>query len=115
MTIIGPSIVIRGEFTSDEPVALHGHVHGRVVVRGDMLAISAGARIDGDVTGVRVMVEGTVNGTMRVTQKLELASTARVEGDLAASQIVVWDGAWIQGGIETTPQPNMAKHSTRSA
>jgi cytoskeletal protein CcmA (bactofilin family) len=102
MTIIGPSITIRGEISSDESIVLHGHIQGPVVVRGDMLALSTGARVDGDIRGVRVMVEGTVNGPIQVSQKVELARTAKVEGNLAAAQVVVWDGAWFQGDVDMT-------------
>ena len=40
MTIIGPSLVIRGEVTSDEPVTIHGCVKGHIVMRNATLRAS---------------------------------------------------------------------------
>jgi cytoskeletal protein CcmA (bactofilin family) len=100
MTIIGPSLVIRGEVTSDESLTLHGHVRGHIVMRGGTLALGESSRVDGTIRGVRVVVAGAVNGPIQATEQVELQRTAKVDGSLSANQVVLKDGAQFHGGID---------------
>ena len=100
MTIIGPTLVIRGEVTSDEPVTVHGRVHGHVVMRQGTLTLSEVARVDGTIRGERVVVGGTVHGPIVATERIELRHTAVVDGSLSADRVVLIDGALFQGGID---------------
>lgn len=100
MTIIGPSLVIRGEVTSDEPVTIHGRVKGHIVMRNATLTLSEVGRVDGTIRGTRVVVGGTMNGPVQATEHVELRRTAKVDGSLSADQVVIADGALFHGGID---------------
>ena len=100
MTRLGSSLVISGELTSDEDIAIECTVTGPVLVRGAMLTITAQATVEGDVRCVRAAVHGKVVGTISGGERIELFSTAEVLGDLSANQVVIVDGARFGGRID---------------
>lgn len=100
MTIIGPSVVISGELTSDEDLRIDGHVHGDVRLRDATLTIAKEARIDADVRASRIVVHGYVRGSLSASERIELTATAKVKGHVSANQVVVVDGADFNGRID---------------
>ena len=100
MTRLGRSLVIIGDLTSDEPVAIDCTVTGPVLVRGATLTVTADATIEGDVRCGRAEVHGTVIGTISAGERIELFATADVLGDLSANQVVIADGAQFGGRID---------------
>ena len=100
MTRLGRSLVVTGDVTSDEDVTIDGEVHGRVSVRDAMLTIGEHARVEAEVRGARVLVQGTVTGTVSATERIELGASANVTGTLSADQVVIVDGAQFGGRID---------------
>ena len=100
MTYLGPSLVVRGEITGAEDIRIDGTIQGRVVVREGSLSIGTQGRVDADVRGARVAIEGTVRGTISATERVELAATAHVTGDISANVVVIKDGATLSGHVD---------------
>jgi cytoskeletal protein CcmA (bactofilin family) len=100
MTRIGPSIEINGEVTSEEDLRVEGCVTGRVLVRNAALVVGRSGRIEADVRGARVTIEGNVRGPVTATERIELSPTASVSGSLSADRVVVVDGARFNGRID---------------
>lgn len=100
MTTIGGSLVVKGELTGEEDLRIEGRVEGPVLVRNATLTIGEGAQLRGDVRGVRVVIHGTVAGTVSATERIELRPTAVVAGALSANQVVIADTATFNGQID---------------
>jgi cytoskeletal protein CcmA (bactofilin family) len=47
-----------------------------------------------------VIVFGSVKGNITAGERIELAATARVTGDLSCDVVVLTDGAWFHGHID---------------
>lgn len=100
MTTIGPSVVIRGDITSDEAITIHGRVKGHIILRNALLTVSEVAQVNGSIRAERVLIGGTVQGTVVASDRLELRPTAHVEGSLSANSVVLADGARFDGLID---------------
>jgi len=100
MTHIGRSVVIDGEFISDEDLTIDGTVKGNVQIRDATLTIGEPARVEADIHGMRVVVHGTVRGSITASARIELGPGARVQGNLSADQVVIADGATFEGRID---------------
>jgi cytoskeletal protein CcmA (bactofilin family) len=100
MTHIGRSVVIDGEFTSDEDLTIEGTLKGDVQIRDATLTIGEPARVEADIHGSRVVVHGTVRGSITASVRIELGPAARVQGNLSADQVVIADGARFDGRID---------------
>jgi cytoskeletal protein CcmA (bactofilin family) len=109
MTSIGPSIVITGELVSDEDLTLDGRVVGHVHVRDATLTIGEAARLEADVRGARVIVRGSVKGSIAATERIEVTARAAINGNLSANRIVVEDGAQLNGRIDMDQRTIAAK------
>ncbi|HEY7187450.1 MAG TPA: polymer-forming cytoskeletal protein [Vicinamibacterales bacterium] len=100
MTHIGRSVVIDGEFTSDEDLTIEGTLKGTVHIREATLTIGEPARVEADIHGARVVVHGTLRGSITASMRIELGATAKVDGNLSADRVVIADGARFNGSID---------------
>jgi cytoskeletal protein CcmA (bactofilin family) len=111
MTTIGASLVITGEVTSSEDVTINGCVHGPVSVRDGALIATQTGRVTGDLRASRIVVQGTVDGTLSATERIELQPSAVVSGSLSANHVVIADGATFNGRIDMDQRTIAAKVS----
>lgn len=109
MTRLGRSLVVTGELTSDEDVAIDGQMHGRVSVRDATVTVGEHAHVDADVRCARAQIRGRVNGTISATERIELHASADVNGNLSANHVVIADGAQFGGRIDMDQRTIAAK------
>ena len=100
VTTIGPTIVVSGELTSGEDITVQGRVNGHVMVRDAALTIGEQAHLRADIRGTRVVVQGHLKGSIVASERIELTSTAAVEGSLSANRVVLVDGTHFNGRID---------------
>ena len=105
---IGPTISIKGEVTSQEPLIIAGHVDGSVEVAGHTLTIAKGGKATAVLLAATIVVSGTVEGSLCASDKIIVTETAVIEGDLVAPGLSLADGASVQGRIDTG-DPNARK------
>lgn len=98
-TVIAPSVRVEGDFVSDGNIRIEGTVAGSVKTKQD-LVVGKDAEITANVTARNAVIAGTLHGNLKVIEALELASTARVFGDLEAKVLTVAPGASIDGRLE---------------
>jgi cytoskeletal protein CcmA (bactofilin family) len=97
---IGPSIEIKGELSGNEDLIIDGKVDGKIVLQEHSLTIGANAKIKADVRAKSVLVIGEVFGNITADDKIEIASSGSVEGDLTAPRVALADGSSFKGGID---------------
>ncbi|QPJ64557.1 MAG: polymer-forming cytoskeletal protein [Candidatus Nitrohelix vancouverensis] len=88
-------------------IRVEGRVAGRVV-SDDEVIIESGGEAFGDVTAPLVVCRGFVRGTVRCAKRLEVASSARMEGDLIAPNLFLQKGARVDGQCNIV-RPEQAK------
>ena len=54
----------------------------------------------GDILGEIVTVRGAVKGNVTAARRIRIASSARVEGVVAAPEVVIEDRAWLLGRVD---------------
>jgi cytoskeletal protein CcmA (bactofilin family) len=99
--MIGRHVVITGDITSDgHDLVIEGVVEGFVSANEASVTVETDARVEGDIRAGRVLVRGTVHGAISATERIEVASTACVDGSLSAGRIFLADGAYFRGWID---------------
>jgi cytoskeletal protein CcmA (bactofilin family) len=106
---IGPSIHIKGEVASGEPLAIAGHVDGTIAVDGHRLTVDPGSRIEATVTAHTIIISGTVSGKLNAGSRIEVRETATVRGDMTAPVVCLAEGATVHGRVETSKRKADAK------
>jgi len=110
---VGSSVVIKGELSAKEDIRIAGRVEGRVDVEGFSIILEQGGELHADVAAAGIIVAGTVKGSLVAERRIELRSTASIQGDLVAPTIRVEDGALVTGKmeIEGTRKESLARAS----
>ncbi len=101
-TLIGAGTVIEGTLTYTGGLRIDGSVKGDVrCASGDagMVVISEHGTVDGEVHAAHLVVSGTVNGPLHVSQLLELQPKARITGDVHYRALEIHHGAVVEGRL----------------
>jgi cytoskeletal protein CcmA (bactofilin family) len=101
---LGRSVVVKGEMTGAEDLAVDGRVEGRIDLPDHVLTIGPNAEIQADITGRVVVIFGTVVGTVKARERVDVRVGGSLDGELMAPSVVVQDGAFIGGKVDM-PRP----------
>jgi cytoskeletal protein CcmA (bactofilin family) len=116
-TIISAAMKVEGDLNSQGNVLIEGMVEGSLKTDKD-LRVGQQAKITANVTASNAVIAGEVMGNVNVTERLELESTARVQGDINTKVLVVAAGATINGKLvmaeQTIEKPSRAARGRRA-
>ena len=104
ITTIGTSLLISGEVTSQEDIAILGRVKGQIRMQEGSLLVAQTGSVDADVEGARVTVQGTLAGNVAAAERIELTPTAEVSGMLTTCALLMHEGATFNGTIDIDRQ-----------
>ncbi len=97
-TVVGPSVHVEGDFSSEGNILVKGSVAGNVKT-SKLLTVQEGARISANVRAGDASIAGEIHGNVTVENKVELSATARVTGDIVCKVLAVEAGALVHGKI----------------
>jgi cytoskeletal protein CcmA (bactofilin family) len=112
---IGQSVQIKGELKGNEDLTIEGQVDGKILVKDHNLTIGANGRITAEVHAKTVVVVGEVIGNVTADDKIELAPSGSVQGDLRAPRVAIADGARFKGSIDMERKGGSASAATSPA
>ena len=98
---IGGSILVKGNVVCAEDLVIDGKVEGTIELGDHSLTIGQSAAVIADLVAKSVTISGIVKGNVMGNGKVELKSTARVEGDVTAPKFMMEDGASLSGKVDT--------------
>ncbi len=101
-TTLGPDASFKGDLTYEKGMRLQGKFEGNIMTPG-RLHVSKEAKMQADVDAGSISVEGDVRGKLSASDRVELKQSARYEGDLTASKLVVDEGAVLNGHVTVGP------------
>lgn len=97
-TVVGPSVVVEGDFASEGNILVKGTVSGNVKT-GKLLTVESGAKILANIKAGNAVISGSVKGNVRVDDRLELTESAQVSGDVSCNTLVIAAGALLYGKV----------------
>lgn len=95
-TIIGAGVKVEGTFVSFGNVIVKGQVSGSVETKND-LKVEKGALIEADVKAKNAYVAGEIKGNLKVEEKIILADSAKITGDISCKVLGINEGAILNG------------------
>jgi cytoskeletal protein CcmA (bactofilin family) len=106
---IGQSVYIKGELSGNEDLTIEGKVDGKITLKDHHLTIGANGRISAEIHAKTVLVVGEVTGNVFADEKVEVASSGTMKGDIISPRVVLADGARFKGTVDMerkgAPQP----------
>lgn len=97
----GSSLMIKGELSGAEDLAIEGRVEGKVSLPDHVLTIGLGAQVGAELVARVVILHGTVTGNITAFERVEIKATGRMDGDLVSPKVQMSDGATFTGRLET--------------
>jgi cytoskeletal protein CcmA (bactofilin family) len=94
---VGAGTVLTGETSFQAMLRVDGHLTGRVSSENGTLVIGTTGRVDANILVAAAVVNGTVNGDIVSTERVELGRTARVVGNIQSPRLMIEDGAMFEG------------------
>ena len=93
-------------FKGDLFLSGNTHVYGKVIgdIRGDKhitLTIEYSGQVQGNITGINVIIQGQLLGNISGANKVEVTSTGKSEGILTSKSFQIYPGAKITGDIRS--------------
>ena len=107
---IGKSVVLKGELSGSEDLAVEGTVEGTIELRDNVLTIGPNGRIKAQVFAKTVIVWGTVNGTITASERIEIRDQGSVDGNITSPRVAIADGAYFRGNVDMQKKgPHLVK------
>jgi cytoskeletal protein CcmA (bactofilin family) len=100
-SVIGKTIVIKGEINSSAPLHVNGYVEGSISALEQRVTIGSEGKVWADISAGEVVIMGDVRGNLDGCYRVEIRTDGSLAGDLAAERVCIHDGAFVKGAIES--------------
>jgi cytoskeletal protein CcmA (bactofilin family) len=112
---IGGGTVVSGDAEFKGMLRIDGRFTGRVRSEKGSLIVSAGGVVEADIEVAAAKINGTVNGDIIATGRIELGRSARVHGNIQTPALVIEEGAVFEGNCRMQTQPKAESARTQKA
>ncbi len=97
---LGKSVTVKGQIFSREDLTIDGEVEGTIELQEGRLTVGPNGKVTANIKAREIIVLGTVNGNMDVTEKIDIRKEAKLVGDIKSARVVIEDGAFFKGSID---------------
>jgi cytoskeletal protein CcmA (bactofilin family) len=99
ISVLGKTLVFKGELSADEDIILQGRVEGSIH-HTQSVTVGIDGVVIGDTHARSIVVEGTVEGDLRGVVSVLIAATAKVRGNISAPRVGIMEGANFNGSVD---------------
>lgn len=99
ITHIAPGSRVEGLLTGPTELLVEGEVEGEIRIEAPVIVGTEGV-VQGPISAQVVRVGGRVVGNVSALERVEVAPSGSLEGDVAAPRIVIAEGAYFKGRVE---------------
>ena len=100
-TILSSDINFSGTLNFEKPFLIRGRLSGNIVARG-LLVIDEEAVVDANINASKVIIRGSVKGDVTASEKVEVAITGKLVGNVTAPEIFMETGCIFNGRCTMT-------------
>ena len=113
-TVISESTTVIGDVETRGPLMVSGQVKGNGRI-GGTLSVSKSAHWEGDISARQAVLAGRVTGKIVIEDKLEISSSAVIQGEIVAKILAIANGARIEGEVTVTSGKPILKFEEKRA
>ncbi len=97
---VGSGTVVTGEANFKALMRVDGHLSGRISSTSGTLIVGANGKVDANIEVAVASIQGTVNGDIIASQRLEIGRAGRVNGNIQTPSLVIEQGAQFEGSCK---------------
>ena len=109
---IGKSLHVKGELSGNEDLVIEGKVEGKIALTGYNVTIGETGRVAAEIHAKSIVIAGLVHGNVVAGDKVEVAATGTMMGDIRAPRVVLVDGCRFKGSIDMESSKSATVTST---
>jgi cytoskeletal protein CcmA (bactofilin family) len=102
-SIVAEAVAIVGQLNCQDDLSLEGHFKGSIQAGKYTVVIGSNGLADGDIIAKNLLVKGKVVGEISVADRIIIAKTGTIIGNLQAARVELENGAKYKGIIEIDP------------
>ncbi|HYU34700.1 MAG TPA: polymer-forming cytoskeletal protein [Thermoanaerobaculia bacterium] len=111
ITHIAAGSRVEGALTGPTELLIEGEVEGEIRIESTVRIGTEGV-VRGPISAQVIHVGGRVVGDVQASDRVEVAPSGSLEGDIAAPRVVIAEGAFFKGRIDMRPDREKAKDKT---
>ena len=101
---VGGGTAITGEATFKSLLRIDGKFSGRIASPTGTLIVGAGGVVDANIEVSIATIQGTVNGDIIATQRIELGRAGKLNGNIQTPALMIEQGAVFEGSCKMIQQ-----------
>jgi cytoskeletal protein CcmA (bactofilin family) len=110
---VGSGTAITGEATFKSLLRIDGKFSGRVASPTGTLIVGSGGVVDANIEVAIATIQGTVNGDIIATQRIELGRAGKLNGNIQTPSLIIEQGGVFEGGCKMIQQKAAAEKPAR--
>ncbi len=95
---VGHGTTLTGETSFQAMLRVDGHLVGSISSDSGTLIVGTNGQVDANISVSTATINGTVNGDIVATERIQLGRTAKVMGNIQTPRLTIEDGALLEGG-----------------
>lgn len=103
VALIGQGITIAGDVMANSNLKIEGRIEGRSVQSSHDIEISESGAVTASIVAKVVKIAGEVNGDVGGSEKVVIARSGKVQGNVVSPRVQLEDGALFRGSIDMNP------------
>lgn len=95
---VGHGTTLTGETSFQAMLRVDGHLVGSITSDEGTLIVGTNGQVDANIAVSTATINGSVNGDIIATERIQLGRTAKVIGNIQTPRLTIEDGAVLEGG-----------------
>lgn len=104
--------VVEGSVNSKSDFRVDGTIKGKLFCDAKVIIGPTGL-VEGEIRCKNAMIEGNFEGTLTVTELLNIRESAKVSGDITTDKLIVQSGAMVNGNCNMGSEKRSNLNSTK--
>jgi cytoskeletal protein CcmA (bactofilin family) len=114
-TVLGQTVVLRGELSADEDLLIEGQFEGSISLEQHCVTVGANGQVKAEIRARQAVILGTLTGKVSAREKVEIRRSGHLVGDLTTGSVAIEEGAFFKGSIEILREEGPAGSRNSSA
>jgi len=99
-TVLGQTVVLKGEISADEDLLIEGQFEGTISLEQHIVTVGANGQVKAEIKARQAVILGTLTGKVVAREKVEIRRSGHLVGDLTTGAVAIEEGAYFKGSIE---------------
>jgi cytoskeletal protein CcmA (bactofilin family) len=107
-SLIGNTLLIKGEVFSEDEILIEGKIQGKINVKNRVI-IGVNGNVEADIEAREIIIKGKVTGNVKGGQRVEIIPAGILRGNINSPRVVIADSGVFEGNIEMHGRDDKSK------